>query len=277
MRATMARTVPGTSSAGRARRVPWLRHIIHVAVVARLQPRQQARFRVAQIDIGDADRIEAERRAPGTHGLRQGGQISGAPVARFQWGRVLRHRSFLNCTQCPCSKNASSDAAGRGRHRPVRCRAGRCGAGHAAAARCMCSSRATWARARPRSRARCCGRWATPARSAAPPTRCASPTRWPGPMARPHRLPLRPVPLCRPGGVDRRRIPRLLRRAGVQSRRMAGKGGPAARGTGPPCVAPIGHPRAGIAAAGADPEGADPRMATLRAYTPTGLTLLNAC
>ncbi|SFD10492.1 tRNA threonylcarbamoyladenosine biosynthesis protein TsaE [Cupriavidus sp. OV038] len=30
-------------------------------------------------------------------------------------------------------------------------------------------------------------------------------------------------------------------------------------------------------AAGADPEGADPRMATLRAYTPTGLILLNAC
>jgi len=35
--------------------------------------------------------------------------------------------------------------------------------------------------------------------------------------------------------------------------------------------------RALESAAGADPEGADPRMATLRAYTPTGLTLLNAC
>ncbi|MNN53990.1 tRNA threonylcarbamoyladenosine biosynthesis protein TsaE [compost metagenome] len=35
--------------------------------------------------------------------------------------------------------------------------------------------------------------------------------------------------------------------------------------------------RALESAAGADPEGADPRMATLRAYTPTGLILLNAC
>ena len=44
-------------------------HIIHLAVKPRLEPRLQAAFFIRQVDAGEADRIEAKRKAEGADAL----------------------------------------------------------------------------------------------------------------------------------------------------------------------------------------------------------------
>ncbi len=65
MRAVITLTVPGTSSAGRARLQAMRRHVVHVAVKALRQPGQQTRLGRGQIDAGHADLGESEFPAPG--------------------------------------------------------------------------------------------------------------------------------------------------------------------------------------------------------------------
>ena len=78
MRATMTARVPGSSSRGRARLVPWRGHIIHLAVAAGGEPVQQADSSApGSVGAGDADGREAEFPAPVLDARRQRARVFG--------------------------------------------------------------------------------------------------------------------------------------------------------------------------------------------------------
>ncbi len=75
MRTEITRRVPGTSSAGRLRRVPCFCHVVHFAMAAGGQPVEQMGFGLAQFGVGDADLLEAKRVPPGLDVAGQGGVV----------------------------------------------------------------------------------------------------------------------------------------------------------------------------------------------------------
>ena len=203
MRAVITRTVPGTSSAGRARFRPCARHVVHRAVEA----------------VVPATPAGPARRWPGPRRPRRSGRIR-APCAqpRSCASSGLTRRTSIDASlHSPILETRTPALARRGRLRRLRRSAGR------AARRCArpsSSCTARWAPARPPSCATCCTRWACAGRIKSPTYAVMEPYELP-------RLAASGTSTSTASttrGVGGRGLSRRLRQPGAEARRMAREG-----------------------------------------------------
>ena len=88
MRADSTRTVPGTSSPGRVRRVPCFAHVVHLAVAAGVQPAREVRRVGAELDVATPSASKPRARASETS----------SALSCVEWRGVLRGR-FMGARQ----------------------------------------------------------------------------------------------------------------------------------------------------------------------------------
>lgn len=62
------------------------RHVVHLAVVAGLQPALQVRFVLAQLDVADTDLLEPQLAAPVLDGLGEAGGVRRERLSARGWG-----------------------------------------------------------------------------------------------------------------------------------------------------------------------------------------------
>ena len=200
MRAVITLTVPGTSSAGRARFMPWRGHVIHLAMeaVAPARPASPAR------PTTDRRRRRRFGRIP-AHGPR--------PAIR----PPVEDRRSDRCRTSPadCRKHVRATGPTRTRLAPSP-RALAAQPAHRAMPSSSCT--ATSAPARPPSCGTCCAHWACRAASRARPTPWSSRYEAPDGLGD---LAFRLLPLHRSARMGRRRLSRHFAGPGPQAGRMA--------------------------------------------------------